>query len=53
MEKTLCDDCSKEAEEKVGGRYFCWNCAVRVLQQVPSGQQQRVGVQRKQTGALS
>jgi predicted amidophosphoribosyltransferase len=33
MEKTLCDDCSKEATQTVKNRQFCSHCAMRVLQQ--------------------
>lgn len=54
MEKTLCDDCSrpKEATKKVGNRYFCSHCAVRVLQQDSSGDGWHMGSQWKGHGSM-
>lgn len=53
MEKTICDDCEKEATKQVKHGYFCKDCAVRVLRQDPQRDVWGVGVQRKPDSSMS
>lgn len=53
MEKTICDDCEKEAAKQVKHGYFCKDCAMRVLRQDPQRDVWGVGVQRKPDSSMS
>lgn len=53
MEKTLCDDCSKEAKVKIDNRSLCTDCGMRVLQQDASSARAWMGDKRKGHGLVS
>ena len=53
MDKTICDDCEKEAAKQVKHGYFCKDCAMRVLWQDSQRDEWGLGVQRKPDPSMS